>query len=125
MTNQIEPAVLRPDEGAEFETDERCRILEVSNSAIDPDLSVARARVEPGVTTRWHALDSIDERYLIVGGSGVVEVGEESPERVGPGDMVIIPRGVRQRIRNDGQDDLVFYCLCTPRFRPEDYRTLE
>jgi|YelNatPaOPRAMG01_1025707.scaffolds.fasta_scaffold221680_1 hypothetical protein len=48
---------------AEFYISEKCFITELSNSADDPDVSIARARVEPGVTARWHRLKGISERY--------------------------------------------------------------
>ena len=109
---------------AEFPTDERCFITEQLNLAASPDASLALARVAPGVTTRLHAVAGTTERYIILSGEGVVEVaGEPAPVRAG--DRVLIPPGVAQRIANTGAADLVFYCLCTPRFRPEAYRDLE
>jgi mannose-6-phosphate isomerase-like protein (cupin superfamily) len=116
--------VVRPDPAAEHMTRERCLILESWNDESDPSVSVARARVAPGVTTELHSLD-VDERLVIVAGRGRVEVGELEPAVVGPGDVVVIPAGTPQRITNDGQEDLVFYCVCTPRFRPDAYRGLE
>lgn len=110
--------------GQEVFTSERCFILELWNSPADPDVSVARARVEPGVSTALHAL-SVDERYVIVSGRGEVEVAGVDVREVGPGDAVLIPAGVAQRIRNLGSDDLIFLCICTPRFQPASYRDLE
>lgn len=109
----------------EFYIDEGCHIVEVSNSPDDPALSIARARVAPGRTTRWHRLEGIAERYVIVSGRGLVEVGELAPCEVGAGDVVLIPAGIRQRITNIGTTDLVFFCLCTPRFDPAAYRDLD
>lgn len=109
----------------EFYIDEGCYIIELSNSADDPAVSIARARVEPGVTTRWHHLVGTAERYVIVSGRGLVEVGSLEPAAVGPGDCVRIPPLCRQRISNIGDDDLVFLAICTPRFRPEAYQDLE
>ena len=117
--------VKRIDPEAEYYFDEGCHIIEMSNSAQDPELSIARARVEPGQTTRWHSLAATSERYVILSGTGLVEVGEQAPAGVGPGDTVIIPPGAPQRIANTGNEDLVFLALCTPRFRVEAYRDLE
>lgn len=117
--------IVHPDPALEYAFIEGCAILESWNHRDDPQASLARARVAPGVTTRWHALSGVTERYLIVSGSGVVEVGEHRPERVGSGDVVVIPAGVRQRIANTGAEDLVFYAICTPRFMPECYAALE
>ena len=103
-------------------TRERCFIAEIWNDESDPAVSVARARVAPGVTTELHSLD-VDERYVIAAGRGVVQVGELRAA-VEPGDVVVIPAGVPQRIANEGGEDLVFYCVCTPPFRPEGYTPL-
>ncbi len=85
----MQPAVLKANPGAEFDTPEQCWILELSNSAADPQLSIARARVAPGVTTHWHRLRGIAERYVIVEGTGRVEVADLAPrehhEREPPG----------------------------------------
>lgn len=104
---------------------EGCYITEVSNSSDDPGLSIARARVEPGVTTRWHRLNGITERYYIIQGKGTMEVGELPPQEVAPGDVVLILPRCRQRITNSGTDDLIFLAICTPRFCSEAYEDIE
>lgn len=104
---------------------EGCHIVELDNDAANPALSIARARVEPGHTTRWHALRNTVERYVIISGAGIVEVGPNVPQRVGAGDIVIIPADCRQRIRNDGAEDLIFLAICSPRFDAENYVDLD
>jgi mannose-6-phosphate isomerase-like protein (cupin superfamily) len=113
------------DPNTEFYTDEKCYIIEVSNSDSDPDLSIARARVAPGVTTRWHRLDGIAERYVILSGQGRVEVGGLPPTMVQSGDVVLIPPMCRQRITNIGEVDLIFFAVCTPRFTAAAYEDIE
>lgn len=110
--------------GGEFATRERCFITEVLNDPQVPQVSLARCRVEPGVTTELHSL-SVDEVYVVTAGRGMMEIGAGRPFEVAPGDAVNIPAGVPQRIRNPGPGDLCFDCLCTPRFTPEAYRGLE
>ena len=110
---------------SDFFIDEGCYINELSNSADDPGLSIARARVPPGVTTHWHSLDGITERYCILEGEGMVEVGDLPAEIVGIGDVVIIPPGCAQRISNCGDGKLIFLAICTPRFEPAHYRDLQ
>lgn len=117
--------VWRNEAAMEFLTAERCFILETYNTSNDETLSIARARVPPGVTTALHAVEGTTERYVIAQGRGRVEVGEMPSAEVGPGDVVVIPPGTRQRIRNLGSTDLIFYCVCTPRFRGKNYRSLE
>jgi len=113
------------DAAAEYFTPELCHINELANTADDPEASVARARVAPGVTTRWHRLEAMTERYVILEGRGRVEIGDVRPQEVVPGDVVLIPPSCRQRITNVGAVDLVFLAICTPRFRPDAYEDLE
>jgi len=121
----MQAAILRSNTAAEFFTPELCFINELSNSANDPAISIARARVAAGVTTRWHRLKDTTERYVILEGRGRVEIGDLPPQEVGPGDIVLIPPLCRQRIANLGDHDLVFLALCTPRFRPEIYEDID
>ena len=109
----------------EFYTPEKCYIIELSNSENDPDASIARARVTPGVTTRWHRLKNTSERYCIISGSGLVEVGQLPPQQVNAGDTVLIPAMCRQRITNTGSDDLIFLAICTPRYTDAAYEDIE
>ena len=117
--------IIRSDQGSEFYTDEGCFILELWNCAEDEAVSIARARVEPGVTTRRHRLRGVAERHLILKGKGRMEVGGLPPQDVGPGDVVLIPPGFPQRITNTGEEDLIFLAVCTPRFTPDIYEEVE
>jgi mannose-6-phosphate isomerase-like protein (cupin superfamily) len=121
----MKPRILSPAPGREYYFEEGCFITELVNSPDDPALSIARARVEPGVTTRLHALHGVTERYVILEGEGIVEAGDLPPQRVDAGDAVLIPPHTPQRIRNSGGTDLIFLALCTPRFTPGCYRDLE
>ncbi len=117
--------IMRFDPGREFYIKEGCFILELWNTAEDPVVSIARARVLPGATTRRHRLRGTVERYVIVEGTGSVEVGSLAPQRVNAGDVVLIPAGCDQRITNTGGGDLVFLAVCSPRFTDEVYEDRE
>ncbi len=117
----MKEAIKRVNPDAEYFTPEECYIIELSNTPDDPDASIARVRVAPGVTTRWHRLAGTAERYVILDGRGRVEIGSLPPQEVGIGDVVLIPPSCRQRITNLGRGDLIFLAICTPRFRPEAY----
>ena len=121
----MQPAIRRFDPSTEYWFREGCHIAEWSNGDHDPAASIARARVLPGATTRWHRLHGITERYVVIAGRGLVEVGDLPAQEIGPGDVVLIPPGVRQRIACVGDAELVFLAICTPRFRPEAYEGLE
>ncbi len=116
---------IRPfDPSTEILTEEGCYIIEQLNSADDPACSIARARVPPGVTTSWHRLEGIMERYVILAGQGRVELGDQPPQPVTEGDVVLIPPSVPQRIANTGSGDLIFLAICTPRFIWSAYEML-
>ena len=121
----MQETIFHRDAAAEYYTEERCYINELSNTAHDPAVSIAEARVEPGVTTRWHQVLAITERYVIVSGQGTVEVGKLPPTLVQPGAVILIPPGCRQRITNTGYTDLVFLAICSPRFEQRNYRDVE
>lgn len=110
--------------GYEFYTRERVYVTELLNDAAVPDVSLARCRVRPGVTTELHRLD-VAEWYVLEQGQGMMQVGDGEPFAVGPGDVVAIPPGTPQRITNTGAGDLVLQCVCVPRFTEDGYTPLE
>ena len=121
----MQEAIKHQNFSSEFYTPEKCYITELSNTPDEPNASIARVRVEPGVTTRWHWLIGTVERYYIVNGRGHVEVGNLPPQEVITGDIVLIPPMCRQRITNIGSQDLVFLAICTPRFSNDVYEDIE
>ena len=121
--NQAKPyPVYRP--GVPFDTEERCTIQEWLNTDEDSAASVAFCRVAPGETTQLHKLP-VTERYLIQAGAGLLELNQEDTQAVEAGDCVVIPANTPQRIKVTSSEDLVFLCVCTPRFEPHHYINLE
>ncbi len=118
------PLLKAPLSRSEIWTSERCYILERFNDPALPEVSLARCRVEAGVTTQLHSL-SVAEIYVITEGRGCMEVNGEAGFEVKAGDSVSIAAGKSQRITNIGSHDLVFECVCMPRFYPECYQSLE
>ena len=118
-------SIIQQNLSNEFYTREKCYITELTNTPDYPDASIARARVEPGKTTRWHRLTGTVERYYIVTGRGRMEVGKLPPQEVKAGDIVIIPPMCRQRITNIGSEDLVFLAICTPLFSQDVYEDID
>jgi mannose-6-phosphate isomerase-like protein (cupin superfamily) len=117
--------LIRRDESHEYLSDEGCYILELANSHADETCSIARARLPAGTKTRPHSLLRTVERYVILEGSGRVKVGEAPAESVLPYDIVHIAPDVSQEITNTGNEDLVFLCVCTPRFKQAAYTELD
>lgn len=113
------------DENKEFSTAERCHIIELLNEGNDRKQSIARARVEPGVTTAWHSLKGTTEIYYILSGEGEAEVGKNEKYKMYSNSLLRIPPDTAQRITNTGKEDLIFLCFCAPAFSAEIYEELE
>jgi len=114
----LQPKIVKPNSLHEYLTPEHCYIAE---NYSDEDVSIARATVKPGITTLAHHLVDVQEIYLITSGEGKVTIGGLYATNVGIGDVVIIPPHTSQKISNTGKTDLVFYCICTPRFTEACY----
>jgi len=119
------PRIIQNGQTPEYYFQERCHIAELLNSSDCPGMSIARARVEPGVTTVLHIVRGADEIYYILSGRGEVEIGGEIIGTMHPGDLVRIPADTPQRITNTGTEDLVFLAICAPRFEVGRYGEME
>jgi len=81
--------------------------------------SIAHAIVPAGETTLPHLLKKSTELYYILEGTGLMSIdGGTAPVR--PGQIVLIPPGSVQHIENTGAGDLVFLCIVSPRWQPDD-----
>lgn len=104
----------------EYFFEEGCHIIEVMNQDEEPNLSFAQARVEIGQKTRLHELKQTTEYYYITQGQGVATVSNQRFV-LSKGDLLKIGPGESQMIENTGAEDLIFMCICQPRFEPRNY----
>jgi mannose-6-phosphate isomerase-like protein (cupin superfamily) len=80
--------------------------------------SLAEATLAPGQATQRHYHAQTEEIYVLLEGSGEMEVdGERS--RVVPGDAILIPPGAWHQIRADDAE-LRFLCCCAPPYNDSD-----
>jgi mannose-6-phosphate isomerase-like protein (cupin superfamily) len=114
----LKPKIIKANTQNPILTPERCYIAE---NYSNPEVSIAYATVRPGITTMPHHLLGVQEIYIITQGQGKVTVGDLEPKDVNAGDVVVIPPGNSQKRANTGKTDLVFYCICTPRFTEKCY----
>ncbi|RLF45143.1 MAG: cupin domain-containing protein [Thermoplasmata archaeon] len=91
---------------------------------IDVGYSLALARVKPGEITCKHKLKTSSEVYVILRGKGIMHIDDETAE-VREGHIIYIPPNSVQRIKNAGNEDLVFLCIVYPPWRKEDEEILE
>ncbi len=68
---------------------------------------------EPGQEHAPHSHVGQDKLYMVLQGSGVVTIGDES-ELLVAGDMALAPSGVMHAIRNAGPDHLVVLTVLAP-----------
>lgn len=117
--------IYKYNEKSTFLTEERCYINELFNTSNDEKCSIAKASVEIGISTQLHAVKNTVERYVILDGEGEVEINHQEAIKVSALDVVVIPEGQPQKISNTGTKTLVFFCICTPQFKQENYINLE
>lgn len=85
--------------------------------------SLAHATVKPGDVTYKHRLRST-EIYYILEGKGEMHIDEEV-EKVSAGQAVYIPPNSVQRIKNTGDNDLIFLAIVDPAWKADDEDILE
>ena len=81
--------------------------------------SLAEAWLEPGQATERHYHARSEELYVVLDGTGEMEVDGERA-RVGPEDAILIPPGARHQIRADAAAPLRFLCCCAPPYSDAD-----
>lgn len=80
--------------------------------------SLAEASLAPGQSTRRHHHAASEEIYLIVEGSGRLEIDGETRD-VGPGDAILIPPGAWHEL-TAGNDGARLLCCCVPAYSDDD-----
>lgn len=93
-------------------------VLNPSDPEADVRYSLAHAVVKPGQTTLPHRLRS-SETYYILSGQGEVCINNEK-QLLSESNLVYIPPMALQSIKNTGDNDLIFLCICDPAWRKED-----
>ena len=81
--------------------------------------SLAEATVTAGASTKLHRHPRTEELYVLVDGSGEIEVDGET-RAVTAGDAILIRPGARHRIRAGTEGSLRFLCCCAPPYSDED-----
>jgi mannose-6-phosphate isomerase-like protein (cupin superfamily) len=81
--------------------------------------SLAEAELQPGKATQRHYHARTEELYVLLEGSGELEV-EGERRHVEPGDAILIPPGARHQISAGADGPLRFLCCCAPAYSDED-----
>jgi mannose-6-phosphate isomerase-like protein (cupin superfamily) len=105
----------RDRDAAPFVTKDGSTIREYHHTAAQ---SLAEASLGPGAATRRHYHARSEEIYLVVEGSGLLEVAGETQE-VAAGDAIVIPPGSWHELTaHDGGVRLL--CCCVPPYSDDD-----
>ena len=81
--------------------------------------SLAQIVIPPGKSSLRHYHPVAEESYMILSGTGRLELDGQTAN-MGPGDSVVIrPRQVH-RIWNTGDEDLVLLAVCVPPWTPDN-----
>ena len=85
--------------------------------------SLAEARVSCGSKTHLHCHHKSEELYHITAGNGIMTLGDESfPIHVG--DTICIQPGTPHCVENNGDEELVILCCCSPAYSNSDTELL-
>lgn len=99
-----------------FTTKDGSTVRELHHTAAQ---SLAEATLEPDQATRRHYHRVSEEIYVVVKGSGELEVDGER-RHVRRGDAVLIPPGAWHELVNDGSSELRILCCCSPPYSHAD-----
>lgn len=69
--------------------------------------------VPPGASQKSHSHEDSEQIYIVVRGSGTMIVAG-ARERVGEGDLVLIPPATDHGIENDSSEELVYVSATSP-----------
>ena len=119
------PEVIRREDCVPFVTADGSEIRELAGipSGNAQNQSLAEATVPAGTETIEHYHRTTEEIYHFTRGSGRMRLGAEE-FGVRGGDTVVIPPGVRHKLKAAGED-LVLLCCCAPAYSHEDTVLLE
>ena len=89
-----------------------------NNDGLGLTYSLAHATIEQGGASLPHTIHGSSEAYLVLEGQGTAYVGGQALV-LSPGVVLLIPAGVEQFVRNEGNGPLLFWCIVSPPWQAE------
>ena len=77
------------------------------------NVSVNWLEVPPGVSEELRSHEEAEQVYVVVGGAGTMTATGDT-QRLGVGDLVLIPPATDHAVANDGDDSLVLVSVQSP-----------
>jgi len=93
-------------------------VLHPKNDGIEMGYSLAYAELEPGQESLPHILHQSSETYIVQKGQGLAKI-EGKEVALSEGEVLYIPAGAEQSIRNTGDEVLGFWCVVVPPWSEE------
>ena len=84
------------------------------------NFSIAKTILKPGAQVDRHFHQTSDEIYLIIAGSGTMQVDEESFQ-LGAGEVILISPGEKHKVLTDENEKLEFLAITFPPYSPDDF----
>jgi mannose-6-phosphate isomerase-like protein (cupin superfamily) len=81
--------------------------------------SVAYVVIPPSKSSIRHYHPVAEESHYILHGRALMELGEEK-QLLEPGQIVLIPRGLRHEIHSEGPEDLEFLAISAPAWEEKE-----
>lgn len=105
-----------------FEAKDKTAIKEIihpKNDGVPLNYSLAHASLKAGESSLPHCLVNQFELYFFLSGSGRVIVNDEV-RAVKNGDVVLVPKGARQYVENQGNEPMEMLCIVSPPWREDE-----
>ena len=99
-----------------FEAKDKTTIKEIIHPKNDNVLlsySLAHASLKSGASSIPHCLVNQSEVYFFIKGQGKIII-EDEQKAVKRGDVVLVPKGARQYVENQGDGILEMLCIVSP-----------
>jgi len=109
-----------------FESNDKTTLKEIvhpKNDGVELNYSLAHASLKIGKSSVPHCLVNQTELYIFLEGEGKIVIGNEQ-QNIQKGDVVLVPKGAKQHVENQGISLLVFFCLVSPPWEESDDQLL-
>lgn len=73
--------------------------------------AMTKGYLSKGGVFDWHMHEGVDEFFLVVQGTGIIEYREGTRFEYAAGDVIYSPANIEHRLENIGEDDNVFFFI--------------
>lgn len=103
--DQVQPITKRGDE---------VRVLISPTTVNATQLIMGKAKLPAGKSVAPHVHDYSEECFFVLSGNGIVDLNGEQQIEFGPGDAVLIPKGVKHSVQNIGAETMEIIFASAP-----------